>query len=163
MHRSVKKAVKKALKKAVKKPATKPVPFAWVLDELASLDPVTRPMFGSTAVYARGKIVFCLRQKGKDADDGVWVATTREHHESLRRALPSLRSIAVFGTGDTGWQVLSAEGESFEDEALRACALVRANDPRIGKVPKARAKTPLSKKPARPAPRARSSRSRPAP
>jgi hypothetical protein len=121
-------------------------PFAWVLDELASVDPTTRPMFGCTAVYAREKIVFALREKG-DQDDGVWVATIRDHHASLRRDLPSLRAIAVLG-GDTGWQVLPAESDGFEDEVLRACALVRADDPRIGKVPKprSRAKKSVAKK-----------------
>ena len=112
------------------------VPFAWVLDELAALDPTTRPMFGCTAVYARGKIVFILRQKGVAPDDGVWLATTHDHHAALRRDLPSMRSITVFGSGDTGWQVLPAEADAFEEEVLRACALVRADDPRIGKVPK---------------------------
>jgi hypothetical protein len=114
------------------------VPFAWVLDEIASLDPTTRPMFGCTAVYARGKIVFILRQKGGQPDDGVWLATTREHHDALRRELPSMRSIQVFGDGETGWQILPEEMDGFEEEVLRACALVRGDDPRIGKVPKPR-------------------------
>ena len=113
-------------------------PFAWVLDEIAPLDPTTRPMFGCTAVYARGKIVLILRQKGGQPDDGVWLATTRDHHATLRRELPSMRSIAVFGDGETGWQVLPEEMDGFEEEVLRACALVRAEDPRIGKVPKPR-------------------------
>jgi hypothetical protein len=120
------------------------IPFGWVLDELAALDPTTRPMFGCTAVYARGKIVFILREKGGAPDDGVWLATTRDHHPSLRALLPSMRSIAVFGAGETGWQVLPVEADGFEEEVLRACALVRADDARIGKVPK-----PKSKKAAR--------------
>jgi hypothetical protein len=114
------------------------IPFAWVLDEIASLDPTTRPMFGCTAVYARGKIVFILREKGGAPDDGVWLATTREHHTTLLHELPSMRSITVFGDGQTGWQVLPAERDAFEEEVLRACALVRNDDPRIGKVPKPR-------------------------
>jgi hypothetical protein len=117
------------------------IPFAWVLDEIASLDPTTRPMFGCTAVYARGKIVFILRQREQAAaDDGVWLATTREHHAALARELPSMRSITVFGDGQTGWQVLPVDGDGFEEEVLRACALVRADDPRIGKVPKPKAR-----------------------
>ena len=70
----------------------------------------------------------------------MWLATTREHHESLRAQLPSMRSIGVLAEGGvTGWQNLPADGEDFEDEVLRACALVRAEDPRIGKIPKRRA------------------------
>jgi hypothetical protein len=114
------------------------IPFRWVLDELDRLDPITRPLFGCTAVYARGKILFILRDKPPIEDSGVWVATTREHHDSLRRELPSLRSIGVLGADVTGWQNIPREGDSFEEEVLRACALARADDPRIGKVPKPR-------------------------
>src|ERR1700730_4518943 len=111
----------------------KSIPFEFVLDELADLDPWTRPMFGSTAVYVGDKIVFIVRDKNrKDRDDVVWVATTKEHHDSLRRELPTLRSIAVFGVGETGWQVLPIEAPGFEESVYRACALVRARDERIG-------------------------------
>lgn len=116
----------------------KKVPFEMVLDELESLGPTTNPMFGCTAVYVEEKIIFILRDRPSHPDDnGVWVATTREHHASLRRELPSLRSIGVLaGGGETGWQILPANEEDFEEEVLRACALVLQNDPRIGKTPK---------------------------
>ena len=39
----------------------------------------------------------------------------------------------------TGWQVLPTDAEDFEEAALRACELVLARDPRIGKVPGQRA------------------------
>ncbi len=128
-------------------------PFDFVLEELASLDPWTRPMFGCTAVYVEEKIVFILRAGRNDTDNGVWVATTKEQHASLRRELPNMRSIAVFGAGETGWQVLPDDADDFEESVLRACALVRARDPRIGKVPKAkRAKKTTAKKTARKSP-----------
>jgi hypothetical protein len=111
-------------------------PFYFVLDEIADLEPWTRPMFGCTAVYVEEKIVFCLREK-KDSprDNGVWIATTKEHHASLRRELPCMRSIEVIGVGETGWQVLPASASDFEEAVLRACVLVREGDPRIGKIP----------------------------
>ena len=118
------------------------IPFDFVLDELAKLEPWTRPMFGCTAVYVEEKIVFVLRDRKNDRDNGVWVATTKEHHASLRKELPSLRSITVFGVGETGWQVLPIDTEDFEESVLAACALVRAGDPRIGKVPKAKKSKP---------------------
>ncbi len=112
------------------------IPFDFVLEALAPLSPTTRLMFGCTAVYVGERIVFALRKKQGDAhDSGVWVATTEAHHASLREALPSLRSISVFGVGVTGWQNLPETADDFEESALRACALVRAGDPRIGKVP----------------------------
>jgi hypothetical protein len=108
-----------------------------VLAELDELGPVTRPMFGCHAVYIDDKIVFILRDKGDPRDDdGVWVATTREHHVALRRDLPSLRSITVLaGGGVTGWQILPAEADDFEESVLHACELVKRRDVRIGKVP----------------------------
>ncbi len=115
----------------------RPVPYEFVLDELTALEPVTRPMFGATAVYVDEKIVFILREKGADADDGVWICTEHEHHASLRRELPSLRSIEIFGSaGDTRWQIIPVTADDFEDSVLRACKLVRARDPRIGRTPK---------------------------
>lgn len=112
-------------------------PFVFVLDELAPLAPVTRPLFGCLAVYVGDKIVLALRRKDVETvDNGVWVATTAEHHESLRLELPSLRSIELFGPGPSGWQVLPEAGPDFEDEVQRACALILRGDPRIGKIPK---------------------------
>jgi hypothetical protein len=117
----------------------KPVPHAFVLDAIASLSPYTRPMFGCLAVYVKDKIVLILRDKPTSpADNGVWLATTRDHHESLRREFPYMRSIGVLGKPVTGWQVLPADAPDFEEAALRACELVLAGDSRIGKVPEER-------------------------
>jgi hypothetical protein len=114
----------------------KPVPHEFVLDAIASLSPRTRPMFGCLAVYVEDKIVLILRDKPNQAtDNGVWLATTTEHHKSLQREFPSMRSIEVLGKEVTGWQVLPAGAPDFEESALRACELVLARDPRIGKVP----------------------------
>ncbi|MFT3766890.1 MAG: hypothetical protein QM820_15435 [Minicystis sp.] len=113
------------------------LPYPFVLDALESLDPYTRPMFGCTAVYVEDKIVVILRDKPEPAvDRGVWVATTTEHHASLRNELPSMRSISVLGGGVTGWQVLPADEIGFEEETLRVVRMVLAGDPRIGKIPK---------------------------
>ena len=96
-------------------------------------------MFGCLAVYVGDRIVLILRDKpNQKADNGVWLATTKEHHESLRREFPSMRSVQVLGKEITGWQVLPAEAADFEEAALHACELVIARDPRIGKVPGAR-------------------------
>ena len=117
----------------------KAIPFEFVLDALAALAPRTRPMFGCLAIDVGDKIVLILRDKpGSPADNGVWLCTTREHHESLRRLFPYMRSVRVLGKPVTGWQVLPADAPDFEQAALRACELVAAGDPRIGKVPKPR-------------------------
>lgn len=117
----------------------KSVPHEFVLDAIATLSPTTRPMFGCLAVYVQDKIVLILRDKrDQTADNGVWLATTEEHHKGLRREFPNMRSIQVLGKKVTGWQVLPADAQDFEEAALRACEFVLAGDPRIGKVPGAR-------------------------
>ncbi|MGO9260422.1 MAG: hypothetical protein ACLQU1_29570 [Bryobacteraceae bacterium] len=147
----------------------KAVPHAFVLDAIAALSPRTRPMFGCLAVYVADKIVLILRDKrDQTADNGVWLATTGEHHESLRREFPNMRSIQVLGSGVTGWQVLPAESPDFEEAALGACDLILARDSRIGKVPGARrasrsgaARAPKSLKRAQAPKSARKGRPRP--
>jgi hypothetical protein len=120
----------------------KNLPHEFVLDALAPASPTTRSMFGCIAVYIEEKIVMFLRDRGDSpADNGVWLATTAEHHASLRREFPRMRSIRLFGREITHWQVLPAEAPNFEEMALHACELVRARDPRIGKVPKKRRPT----------------------
>ena len=118
------------------------LPHEFVIDALAALEPVTRAMFGCIAVYTGPKIVLALREQpdGK-ADNGVWLATTEEHHESLRLEFPHMRSIQVFGKPITGWQILPSDAPDFEESALRACELIRSRDPRIGKIPKPRRRT----------------------
>jgi hypothetical protein len=117
----------------------KPIPHVFVLEALSALSPMTRPMFGCLAIYVEDKIVLILRDKpGPSPDNGVWLATTQDHHDSLRREFPSMRSIEVLGKKVTGWQVLPKDSEDFEQAALHACELVLARDPRIGKVPGAR-------------------------
>ena len=117
----------------------KPVPYDFVLDQIAILAPVTRLMFGCVAVYIEDKIVLILRDKPKSpSDNGVWLATTAEHHESLRHEFPRMRSIRLFGKEPSQWQVLPADDPDFETAAMRACTLILARDPRIGKIPKPR-------------------------
>ena len=116
------------------------IPHEFVLEALAALSPRTRPLFSCLAVYAGEKIVMALRDRpSAPADNGVWLATTEEHHARLRKEFPRLRSIGVLGGGKlTGWQILPADAPDFEESALRACELIIAGDPAIGKVPKPR-------------------------
>jgi hypothetical protein len=131
----------------------KVIPYEFVLEVLSVLSPRTRSMFGCIAVYVEDKIVLALRDKpDHTTDNGVWLATTEAHHESLRREFPSMRSIQVFGEKITGWQVLPASAPDFEEMAVRAAELIVAGDPRIGKVPKAkRSRSAKDRKPLRPA------------
>jgi hypothetical protein len=131
-------------------PRAKPrsrVPHEFVLDALEPIAPVTKPMFGCLAVYVREKIVLILRDhRDHPADNGVWLATSVEHHDSLRREFPHMRSIRVFGTPITSWQVLPSDASDFEESAMHACELVLSRDSRIGRVPAPRRSTTRGRK-----------------
>ncbi|MGE0615324.1 MAG: hypothetical protein AB7P04_06765, partial [Bacteriovoracia bacterium] len=97
------------------------IPFEFVLDALERISPRTNPMFGCTAVYHGEMIVLILRVKEDGTvDNGVWLATTGEHNACLQKDFPSMRSIALFGPGPTGWLVLPTDAPDFEEAALRA-------------------------------------------
>ncbi len=126
----------------------KPIPHEFVLDALAPLNPETRRLFSCLAVYVKDKIVFALRDKRDKTgdDDGIWLATTVDHHQSLQQDFPSMRSIRVLGKKVTGWQLLPADAPDFEEAALRACEFVIAGDARIGKIPASRRSRAIAKK-----------------
>lgn len=139
----------------------KPIPFSFVLDELDGIYTMVRPMFGAHAVYRDEQILLILRQKDEYREDnGVWVVTPPEHVGALDAELPSLRRILMFETAEgtkTTWNNIPESSPTFEEEVLKACALIRKRDPRIGKTPKPR----KPKKRAKPTPKASESRSRP--
>ncbi len=125
----------------------KPKPHAFVLDAVGGVITRTKPMFGSLALYVNERIVLILRDKRDGSvNDGVWLATTAEHHASLKREFPNMRPV-VLPVGELGdWQVLASDTPDFEEAALRACELVLAGDPRIGKVPKSNRRKPTKSK-----------------
>jgi len=56
------------------KPRRKPIPFPFILEALAPLDPEVRPMFSGHSVYIGDKIVFMLRDHAKSPqDNGLWL------------------------------------------------------------------------------------------
>lgn len=118
-----------------------PVAFDFVLEHLHPLDPIVKPMFGCHALYVENKIVLILRKRDTDKDDnGVWIATGRNYHQSLKKEFPSLRSIGVLGSGESNWQMIPEDADDFEESAIKACDLILKRDERIGKVPKQKSK-----------------------
>lgn len=121
-----------------KQKAKKPIPFHFILENLAAIKPETRPMFGCTAVYSGSKILMILREKeGGDVDNGIWLATVPEHHESLQKTFKKMRGITIFGEKGS-WQLLPSDALDFEEAANLMCELILKRDPRIGKIPNAK-------------------------
>lgn len=117
----------------------KSIPFNFVIDNLFSIEPIVKSMFGAYAIYTCGKIVLILRDKN-DEDSGVWIATAPEHHESLKKDFPNMRSIKIFGSGESSWQILPIEADDFETSVNCACDFILKGDKRIGKIPKPKKK-----------------------
>lgn len=110
-----------------------------MLDYLAILDPIIKPMFGCYAIYIGEKIMLVLRDREVSTiDNGIWIATTPEHHSSLKKEFRSLRSISIFGPRESGWQVVPTKATDFEEATIRICELILKGDHRIGKVPKSK-------------------------
>ncbi len=125
----------------------KKIPFEYVLEELSALKPQTKPMFGCHAVYSGDKILIILRQRDDHIqDNGIWIATDTEHHDSLKKEFPAMRSIHVLsGGGETKWQNLPLDQTDFEEKSYLLCKLLLQKDKRIGKIPKSRRKVVKSK------------------
>ena len=111
------------------------VPFSFVLEELVSLRPTIKRMFGFTHVYLDHKLLFSLRDSVKQpGTNGIWIYTTAEHLESLAREFPRLPRRQLWRSGKNGWVVLASTLEDFEEYAFKACELVLKGDQRVGRV-----------------------------
>ena len=116
----------------------KNIPFDFVFDYLTPLDITIKPMFGIWAVYLNEKILFILRnRKDFSESNGLWLATSKEHHDDLKKDFPTLTSISNYKVGlrETEWQLLSVDSNDFEVSAIRICELIKRNDHRIGRIP----------------------------
>lgn len=122
----------------------KTIPFEFVLEALAPLEPEVRPMFGGHIVYIGAKAVLMLRDSPTTPlDNGLWLIFAEDFDESsspaaLRHDFPSLRPITVLNGVIKHWLLLPSDAPDFESSALHACELLLARDSRLGRVPKSR-------------------------
>ena len=119
----------------------KPIPFNFVFEYLEPLPYTVKPFFGCHGVYVGNKIMLILRERPDHAEvNGVWLATTHEHHQSLKKIFPSMQSVSILnnGEGETAWQMIPVSANDFESSVLELCQMIRRKDARIGRVPKKR-------------------------
>ncbi len=111
------------------------IPFDFVYDYLPRTV-VTKSMFGMHYIYLNKKIVLILRKASKNLDmNGIWVATSKKHHESLEKEIPALADF-VLDNGemhDSDWRLIKVNDDDFEGAAIRVCELISHGDKRIGK------------------------------
>jgi len=112
-------------------------PYQFVLDELLPVRPAVRQSFGSTYVYLDERLLLSLRDSAKQPQyNGVWLYTEAEHIDGLRGEFPSLPRRCFWRSkkSGSGWVILAAGLEDFEECAYRACELILRGDRRVGRV-----------------------------
>jgi hypothetical protein len=111
------------------------IPYDFVFDYLPR-NVVSKQMFGMHYIYLNKKIMLILRKAAKNIDlNGIWVATLKEHHQSLQNEIPALSDFILDNgeTHDSGWRFLKADDDDFETAAIQLCELIAHGDKRIGK------------------------------
>ncbi|MGZ3691364.1 MAG: hypothetical protein ACXVAX_07665 [Pseudobdellovibrio sp.] len=122
-------------------------PYDFILEELGEVVTGIKPMFGAYGIYRDNQILMILRKKEKfDNDTGMWLGVVDGSYDSIRKSIPELRDLEMFGPGPTQWQVLGEDLANFEEIAFKICELIKKKDPRIGRVPKTRLKKKTKKK-----------------
>lgn len=99
-------------------------------------------MFSGFAVYVGDRLLVMLRDHIKfPQDNGVWLVLAEgvdPADASLRRDLPSIRSIQMLGNKINHWLLIPTDSDDFEITALHACDLMLRHDPRLGRIPQSR-------------------------
>jgi hypothetical protein len=118
------------------------IPHAFVLEALAPLSPEVRRMFSGFAVYVGDRLVFMLRDHIKSPkDNGIWLVLAEgidPADATLRRDLPSIRSIQSLRSKISHWLLIPSDSADFERAAVDACDLILRHDPRLGRIPRSR-------------------------
>jgi len=115
------------------------IPFDFVLNELFELEPRVQRMFGAYGIYIGEKMYFVLRESEKKTEDnGIWVATQLEFHDSLKEMIPDLRNFTSVRIKK--WLILPIEAEDFEESAVRMCEMIKSGHPAIGVIPQRKKK-----------------------
>jgi hypothetical protein len=110
-------------------------PFPFILEELISIRPTLKRMFGFTSVDLDDKLLCSLRDSVRQPGaNGMWLYTTTEHIDSLGREFPQLPKRQLWRSGKNAWVVLASRLEDFEEYAFKACDLILKGDQRIGRI-----------------------------
>lgn len=112
-----------------------PAPFDFVFDYLPKGITV-KQMFGMHYIYWGKRILMILRKSKKEPEwNGIWIATSRAHHETLKTIIPELGAFFLDESDrHSNWLLLKDDAEDFEGAAIKICELIARGDPRIGKV-----------------------------
>lgn len=108
----------------------------WIIEPLERDANFThRKMFGCDAAYLDGSLYLVVADRDEPWN-GVMVCSSRDRHDALIDEIPTLAPHPVLGK----WLYLPQTDEQFEARAEHLAALALARDPRMGVVPKPRAR-----------------------
>lgn len=108
----------------------------WLLDPLErDAGYLRRQMFGCDAAYLDGALYLVVADR-EPPWNGVMVCSSQDRHAALLADMPSLLPHPQLGK----WLYLPQTDEAFETLAERLVQLALARDPRLGVVPKPRAR-----------------------
>jgi hypothetical protein len=114
-----------------------PIPYEFVLDYLPT-GIMVKKMFGMHYIYLGKKLLLILRRQNNESDlNGVWVSTSKAHHQSLMNDVPQLGLFSIVGDERLGnWLLIPPGEEEFEEAAIKICEMISHGDPRIGRLTK---------------------------
>lgn len=109
-------------------------PFEFILEDLLPMRPMVKQMFGFIYVFVGDKLMLLLRNRtNRPQFNGVWLATSEEHFESLRKEFP-VSPVWLVSFGKKKWLLIPIDAEDFEEYSLKACKLILEGDLRLGKL-----------------------------
>ena len=116
-------------------------PFDFIFDYLLPIEIEVKPFFGMFAIYANNKLLLLLRERDKETEkNGIWIATVGNGVETLKAELPGSLVLFERKSRKDEWLLISSDEDAFERSAIRLCELIVRRDPRIGRIPKPRAR-----------------------
>ncbi len=102
-----------------------------IAEYLHPLQVSVKKMFGNHAIYIDDKIYLAIRENSDNPiDNGIWICTSRKHHESLKIDFPSLTKLSAINFSK--WLLLPKTAEDFEQSAKQICEMIKVGDERIG-------------------------------
>ncbi len=116
-------------------------PFDFIFDYLLRIEIEVKPFFGMFAIYANSKLLLLLRERNNEPEkNGIWIATVGNGAESLKKELTGSDVLFERKSKKDEWLFIPSDNDAFERSAIRLCELIVRRDPRIGRIPKPRAR-----------------------
>src|SRR5665213_648586 len=104
---------------------TNAAPFDFVFDYLPT-NITVKKMFGMHYIYLGKRIMLILRRRENEPElNGIWIATGKEYHQSLKNNVPELGAFFIDNNERHGnWLFLRDDMDDFEGAAIKICELI---------------------------------------